>query len=372
MKIDVLVVGAGFAGSVIAERSAAAGKSVLVVDKREHIGGNAFDEYDRDGVLIHRYGPHIFHTNASVVSEYLSRFTDWIDYEHRVLAMVDGRQYPIPINQTTINQLYGLSLDERGVAAFLERVREPREQIRTSEDVVLSSVGRELCDKFFRGYTRKQWGLDLSELSAQVAARIPVRTGVDDRYFTDSFQKMPAEGYTKMFARMLDHPKIRVELGSDFESIRGRYQWKTLFYTGPIDEYFHYCYGKLPYRSLRFEHRHLQGIERYQSVGTINYPNDERFTRITEFKHLTGQRHVGTSIVREYPEGEGDPYYPVPRAENQELFQKYGALAAAEAGTFFIGRLAQYRYYNMDQVVAAALKLAGKHNDSKRFEQGVQ
>lgn len=364
MKADVLVVGAGFAGSVIAERCASAGKSVLVIDKREHIGGNAYDERDAQGLLVHRYGPHILHTNSPAVSEYLSRFTDWIPYEHRVLAFLDGQLYPIPINQTTVNRIYGLQLDEAGVAAFFERVREPREKVTTSEDVVLSSVGRDLCEKFFRGYTRKQWGLDLSELSALVAARIPVRTNSDDRYFTDSFQKMPSDGYTKMFARMLDHPKIRVELGTDFKLVRDRIEYGTLFYTGPIDEYFLFCYGRLPYRSLRFEHEHLSGTSKFQPVGTVNYPNDEAFTRITEFKYLTGQKHAGTSIVREYPLADGDPYYPVPRPENQELFRRYKTLADAERGVHFVGRLAQYRYFNMDQVVAAALKLAGQVTDS--------
>ena len=365
MKVDVLVVGAGFAGSVIAERCASAGKSVLIIDKREHIGGNAFDERDAHGLLVHRYGPHIFHTNARVVSDYLSRFTDWIPYEHRVLAVLDGQMYPIPINQTTINRLYGLDLDEAGVAEYFERVREKREPILTSEDVVLSSVGHDLCEKFFRGYTRKQWGLDLSELSALVAARIPVRTNTDDRYFTDSFQKMPADGYTRMFARMLDHPGIRIEVGVDFAAVRDRAEWKTLFYTGPIDEYFGFCYGRLSYRSLRFEHEYLAATDRFQPVGTVNYPNHEAFTRITEFKYLTRQEHTGTSIVREYPQAVGDPYYPIPRPENQELYQKYRALADAQQNVFFVGRLAQYRYYNMDQVVAAALKLADKVSGSK-------
>lgn len=355
MKVDVLIVGAGFAGSVLAERCASSGKSVLIIDKREHIAGNAYDEYDRHGILIHRYGPHIFHTNAASIAEYLSHFTDWLPYEHRVLASVEDALYPIPINQTTINRLYDLSLDESGVQAFFDRVRENRNPVRTSEDVVLNNVGRDLCDKFFRGYTWKQWGLDLSDLDASVAARIPVRTNCDDRYFSDTFQKMPAEGYTKMFARMLDHSNIRIELGTDFSAIRQRVQWKTLFYTGPIDEYFDFRYGHLPYRSLHFEHEHLPQTVRFQPVGTVNYPNDHPWTRITEFKHLTAQQHSGTSIVREYPQAEGDPYYPIPRPENQALYRQYQALAEAERNVYFTGRLAQYRYYNMDQVVAAAL-----------------
>jgi UDP-galactopyranose mutase len=358
MKIDVLVVGAGFAGAVVAERMAAAGKSVVVLDKRDHIAGNAFDERDAHGVLVHKYGPHIFHTNSTAVADYLSRFTAWRPYEHRVLAKVGDGLYPIPINQDTINRLYNLNLNEAGVAQFLERVREPREKLLTSEDVVLSTVGRDLCDKFFRGYTRKQWGLDLSELSSIVAARIPVRTNRDDRYFTDTFQNMPRDGYTAMFRNMLDHPLIRLELGVDFKTVRNKYQAECLVYTGSIDEYFDHCYGRLPYRSLRFEHEHHAEVNFYQPEAVINYPNGELFTRVTEFKRLTGQAHSGTSIVREYSQSDGEPYYPIPRAENQEAYKRYEELARSERNVFFVGRLAQYRYYNMDQVVASALKVS--------------
>jgi UDP-galactopyranose mutase len=356
MRTDVLVVGAGFSGAVAAERMASSGKQVVIIDRRPHLGGNAFDEYDQFGVLVHRYGPHIFHTNAERVFEYLSRFTEWRPYEHRVLASVENKLLPIPINRTTINSLYGLALDEAGVQRFFEEVRVRREPCVTSEDVVLSSVGHDLCEKFFRSYTLKQWGLDLSDLSASVAARIPTRTNDDDRYFTDKFQAMPAEGYTKMFERMVDHPNIRVELGTDFRAARERFKSDMIFYSGPIDEYYNCCYGPLPYRSLRFAHEHLTGMERYQPVGTVNYPNVNAFTRITEFKHLTGQTHSGTSIVREFPQAEGDPYYPIPRPESQALYKRYQELAAAENNVIFVGRLAQYRYYNMDQAVAAALK----------------
>lgn len=356
----IVIIGAGFAGSVVAERLASAGHQVLVIDQRPHIGGNAYDEPDAHGVLIHRYGPHIFHTNAQRVVDYLSRFTDWLPYEHRVLARVDGQLLPIPINQDTINRLYGLDLDEAGVQAFFDRVREPRDPIQTSEDVVLNTVGRDLYEKFFRGYTRKQWGLDPSQLSAAVTARIPVRTNRDDRYFNDQFQIMPKDGYTALFQRMLDHPNIRLELGADFFAIRHRLKAKTVVYTGPIDAYFDYCHGPLPYRSLRFEHQHLPDIAQYQPVAVVNYPKDHAYTRITEFKHLTGQSHPGTSIVREYPQAQGDPYYPVPRPENEALYQRYKTLAAREPNTLFVGRLAQYRYYNMDQVVAAALKVANQ------------
>ena len=351
---EVLVVGAGFAGAVCAERLAARGERVRVIDRRPHIAGNAYDEIDAHGVLIHRYGPHIFHTNAKRIFEYLSAFTDWRFYEHRVLAEVRGQQVPIPINRTTLNSLYGLDLDEAGAAAFIEQVRTPRTPIATSEDVVLNSVGPELCDLFFRGYTKKQWGLDLSELSAGVAARIPTRTNDDDRYFTDNFQFMPAAGYTAMFRNMLDHPNITVELGVDFEAL-DREKFGRVIYTGPIDGYFGYRLGRLPYRSLRFEHEHMAGVSKSQAVGTVNYPNDHAYTRITEFKHLSGQQVAGTSIVREYPTDEGEPYYPIPRPENEALFKRYKALADAEKDVIFVGRLAQYRYYNMDQVVGAAL-----------------
>lgn len=360
MEFDFLVVGAGFAGAVCAQQLAESGKSVLVIDKRPHIGGNAYDCLDAHGVRIHPYGPHIFHTNSKKVFEYLSRFTDWRFYEHRVLAVVDGAHYPLPINRTTINRLYGLDLDEAGVAAYLDEVRQPRESNRSSEDVVLSSVGPDLCEKFFRGYTRKQWGMDLSELSAGVAARIPTRTNDDDRYFGDTFQFMPAQGYTAMFERLLAHPNITVRTSTALDDVRGQVQWSHMVYTGPVDAFFEHRFGKLPYRSLSFEHQHLPDAQQVQAVGTVNYPNDHAYTRITEFKHLTGQSCAGTSTVREYPQAEGEPFYPIPRPDNEALFKKYQALAEQTCGVTFVGRLAEYRYYNMDQVVAAALSCAGR------------
>jgi UDP-galactopyranose mutase len=360
MNADVLVVGAGYAGSVVAERLASAGRRVEVVEKRPHVGGNAYDEYDEHGVLIHRYGPHIFHTNSRRVVEYLSNFTQWRPYEHRALAHVDGKLLPIPINLDTVNGFYGLDLREEEAGAFVERIREPRSPVLTSEDVVLNAVGRDLYEKFFKNYTRKHWGLDPSQLSAGVAARVPVRTDRDDRYWTDDFQALPQRGYTKMFEAMLDHPNISVELGVDFREIRDSIQTAHVVYTGPVDAYFDYRFGRLPYRSLRFEHVHLPGKPRYQRVATINYPNEHHYIRVTEFKHLTHQEHTGTSIVREYPRSEGDPYYPVPRPENQALYKRYRYLAAREKDVTFVGRLAQYRYYNMDQVVGAALKAAAE------------
>ena len=357
-NVNVLVVGAGFAGAVVAERLASAGREVLVIDRRDHIAGNAYDHPDSHGILVHRYGPHLFHTNSDTVFEYISRFTDWRPYEHRVLVSLDGELYPLPINQDTINQLYGLKLDEAGVAQFLAGVREHREPVMTSEDVVLNAVGRELCDKIFRGYTRKQWNLDLAELSPSVLARIPTRTNRDDRYFTDKHQAMPAEGYTRVFERLLTHPRIRVETGVDFATFRDKVRPRLTVFTGRIDEYFGYKLGRLPYRSIRFEHEHLSGVKRFQPVATVNYPNDHDYTRITEFKHISGQQHGGTSIVKEFPTDDGEPYYPVPRPANQELYHRYQELAAKEPNVVFLGRLAQYRYYNMDQAAAAALKTA--------------
>ncbi|MDM7858831.1 UDP-galactopyranose mutase [Thiopseudomonas acetoxidans] len=356
----LLVVGAGFAGATLSRKLADSGYKIHQIDRRNHIGGNAFDGVDDKGVLVHRYGPHIFHTNSEHVWDFLSRFTEWRSYEHRVLGAVDGKHYPFPINRDTLNLLYGLNLDEAGAENFFEQVREPREPVRTSEDVVLNSVGRDLYEKFFLNYTRKQWGMEPSELKAGVAARIPVRTNTDDRYFTDTYQAMPLHGYTKMFERMLDHPNITVELGVDFADIKEKEQWEHVVYTGPIDAYFNYCFGRLPYRSLSFEHEHIPDTQQYQEVGTVNFPNDHAYTRITEFKHLTGQKHPGTSIVREYPQAQGDPYYPIPSDANEALYKRYATLAETEQGVTFVGRLAQYRYYNMDQVVAAALVAAKK------------
>ena len=357
---DYVIVGAGFSGSTLAERLAAkSGKKILIIDKRPHIGGNAYDRYDDAGILIHQYGPHIFHTNSRQVMDYLSRFTKWRAYQHRVLASVDGQLVPIPINLDTINQLYGLRLNSMEVEKFLASLAEPRDEIKTSEDVVVSKVGRELYEKFFRGYTRKQWGVDPSELDAAVTARIPTRTNRDNRYFTDSYQAMPMHGFTRLFENMLSHSNIKVMLNTDYREIIEHIPFKKMIYTGPVDEFFDYRYGKLPYRSLAFQFE-THDTELYQSAPVINYPNDYAYTRCTEFKYLTGQVHKKTTLVYEFPQDEGDPYYPVPRAENAELYKKYQALAEETPNVYFSGRLATYKYYNMDQVVAQALTLYSK------------
>jgi UDP-galactopyranose mutase len=357
---DYLIVGAGFCGSTLAERLArGSNKKVLLVDRRPHIGGNAYDHYNEHGLLVHKYGPHIFHTNSREVFEYLSQFTAWRPYEHRVRASVDGTLVPIPINLDTINRLYGMSLTSEQVEAFLAARAEPRDPISTSEDVIVSKVGRELYEKFFKYYTRKQWGLDPSELDAQVIARIPVRSNRDDRYFSDIYQAMPRHGYTRMFERMLEHPNIKVLLNTDYREIEGTFPYHEVIFTGPVDEFFDYRFGPLPYRSLRFEHVTHDG-DLIQPVAVLNYPNQHQYTRVTEFKHLTGQTHPKTSFVYEYPESEGDPYYPIPTRQNAELYRKYQALAAETPGVYFAGRLGTYKYYNMDQVTAQALALYHK------------
>jgi len=360
MMFDYLIVGAGFAGSILAERLASDGeKFVLLIDKRNHIGGNAYDHYNEDGILIHKYGPHIFHTNSSQVFEYLSQFTKWRPYEHRVLASVDGQLVPIPINLDTVNRIYGLNLTSFQVAEFFKSVSEPCFPIRTSEEVIVSTVGRELYEKFFKNYTRKQWGLDPSELDASVTARVPTRTNRDDRYFNDIYQAMPLHGYTRMFENMLDHSRIKMLLNTDYREILGVIPFKEIIFTGPIDEFFDYRFGKLPYRSLEFKHETIN-CKVFQPAPVVNYPNEHPFTRVTEFKYLTGQEHEKTSIVYEFPRSEGDPYYPVPRPENTEIYKKYQELASATPWVHFVGRLATYKYYNMDQVAAQALTVYAK------------
>lgn len=357
---DFLIIGAGFSGSVCARQLAEAGKKVLVCDKRPHIGGNAYDYTNQHGILVHKYGPHIFHTNSQKVFDYLSRFTQWRDYQHRVLASVDGKLVPFPINLDTINTLYDdVKMSSEQMVEWLAERAVSFPEILDSEDYIVSKVGWELYEKFFAGYTRKQWGMDASELDASVAARIPFRTNRDDRYFTDKFQAMPRDGYTRLFENLLDHENITVELGSDFLDVRDE-GGDQIIYTGAIDEFFHYRFGKLPYRSLEFEWE-TRGEEYAQNVATINYPSEEiPYTRQTEYKHLTGQQHAKTTLCREYSQSEGDPFYPIPCARSRELFLKYRALADTLDGVHFVGRLGSYRYMNMDQVVAQALALCEK------------
>lgn len=357
---DDLVVGAGFAGAVVAERLASQlGRKVLVVDKRNHIAGNAYDYHDPYGVLVHKYGPHIFHTNSPKVITYLSQFTEWRAYEHRVLARAGDKLVPMPINRSTVNQLYGLSLgNDEECQAYFDSVAVPIPELRTSEDSVIAKVGVDLYEKLFRGYTIKQWDLDPRELHASVTARLPVRTNTDDRYFTDKYQQIPNRGYTKMFENILRHPNIEVLTGIDFFDIRKSVEYSNLVWTGPIDSYFDYKFGPLPYRSLEFE---LETTETPQHqlvlpVAQVNEPSvDVPYTRRTEFRHITGQDSPFTTIATEYSRADGDPYYPIPRDSNRALFKKYRVLADDLDNVTFVGRLANYQYLNMDQVTAQAL-----------------
>lgn len=355
---DFLIAGAGFSGAVIAERLASQlGLRCLVIDRRDHIAGNAYDAKDDAGVLLHQYGPHYFRTNSQRIVDYLSQFTEWHAVEYKILSWAEGQYWQFPINLNTFEQLVGHSSTEEEMKATLESWRVPIANPQNSEDVIVSQVGWKLYEMFFKNYTRKQWRRDPKELDASVCGRIPIRTNRDDRYLSDSFQALPKEGYTALISRILDHPLIDIQLGTDLNMVRDTISFRRLVYTGPIDEYFDYCHGPLPYRSLRFEPETLQQ-EFFQPVMQVNYPNDHAFTRIVEIKHATGQQLPHTTIVREYPadyEPGGEAYYPIPAPDSAAIYSKYAAMAAAETHTHFIGRLAKYKYYNMDQVIGMAL-----------------
>lgn len=355
---DYLIVGAGFAGAVLAERLANdAGRSCLVIDQRAHLAGNAHDYTDRAGVLVHGYGPHYFRTNSKRILDYLSRFTDWIPAEYKILVETRGRLWSFPVNLQTFEQYLGRPSTSEEMEATLAKWRLPIERPANSEEVILSQIGRPFYEMFFEGYTLKQWKRHPRELDPEVCARIPLRTDRNDRYLSEKYQVMPAQGYTRIFEKMLAHPKIEVRLRTSFQEIRPHISWSHLIYTGPIDAYFDHCHGPLPYRSLDFEFETVER-ETYQPVVQVNYPNDHEFTRIVEIKHVTGQKIPVTTIVREYPREPGpgrEPYYPIPAADAKAVYAKYAALAKQEKGVSFVGRLATYRYYNMDQVVGMAL-----------------
>jgi UDP-galactopyranose mutase len=357
MKYDYLIVGAGFAGCVLAERLASQlDKKVLLIDRRPHIAGNAYDSTDEHGIRIHHYGPHLFHTNDDRIVKYLSQFTEWHPYEHRVKAFINGNFVPMPINRETVNHVLGLNLvTDDEVRLFYESEKVNLRDIQNSEDVVVSKVGRRLYELLYKGYTTKHWGVDPSHLAASVCARLPVRTNGNDRYFDDKFQMMPLHGYSAMFTKMITHPNISVELQTAYADIPSA-SFNKLIFTGPIDEYFGHTHGKLPYRSLRFEFE-THEMEFYQPVAQVNYPNDFDYTRITEFKHITGQQNTKTTISKEFSMDEGEPYYPIPNDENALIYTLYAKEAGKLSTVYFAGRLATYRYYNMDQVTAQALKL---------------
>jgi len=352
-----VVVGAGLAGLTMAERIAnVMGQEVLVIEKRQNIGGNVYDSFNDDGILIHNYGPHTFHTNDKEVFDYVRQFTEWNYYQHRVLSYVDGNYIPFPICLETINDLYNVNLSEEEIERFLDSHKESIDEIKTSEDVVLSQVGRELYEKFFKDFTLKQWGVLPNELDKSVISRIPFRKNRDTRYFTDKYQGNPKHGYTKMCENMIKSPKIHILLNTDYKNIIDSIDYKKMIYTGPIDYFFNSIYGELRYRSIRFEFE-TYDMESYQPTASTRYPSDYDFTRITEFKKLTGQKSNKTTICREYPCFGEEPYYPFPTSSEEERAEKYRKLAKKEKGVYFVGRLAEYKYLNMDSVIRKALNL---------------
>lgn len=358
MSFDFLIVGAGFAGSVLAERIASQlGKTCLVVERRNHIGGNAYDHYDRAGVLVHDYGPHYFRTNSQRIVDYLSQFTEWHPVEYKILSWTHGRFWQFPINLNTFEELIGRPSTTEEMEAQLAEWRVKIANPKNSEEVIVSQVGWKLYEMFFQNYTRKQWQRDARQLDPSVCGRIPIRTNRDDRYLSEKFQALPKNGYTPMFQKILSHPKIDVWLNTDYREVRQHVRFGHLIFTGPIDEYFDHCFGRLPYRSLRFEPETLPQ-EYFQPAMQVNYPNDHDFTRIVEIKHARGQKLPSTTIVREYPQNFGpghEPYYPIPAPDAKALYSKYAERAALEKNVSFVGRLATYRYYNMDQIVGMAL-----------------
>lgn len=355
MKFKYVVVGAGLAGLTIAERIAnILNEKVLIIEKRGHIGGNVYDSYNEDGILIHNYGPHIFHTNDTEVYEYLSQFTQWNNYWHRVLSYVDGNLVPMPISVETINKLYNLNLSCDEVEDYLRENAVKVDQVTTSKDVAISKVGIDIYEKMFMNYTKKQWGIDPSQLDTSVISRIPVRTNRDTRYFADKYQGMPKHGYTKLCEKMATNPNIKILLNTDYKEVIDDIGFDKLIYTGPTDYFYDYEFGKLSYRSIDFKFE-TYDQESFQESSVVNYPNDYDFTRITEFKKLTSQKHDKTVILKEYPSSVGEPYYPFPTKEHKEHFQKYEQKMKNEKDVIFLGRLAEYRYYNMDAVVRSAL-----------------
>jgi UDP-galactopyranose mutase len=385
MYFDFLIVGAGFSGLTFAECAARIlGATSLIVDRRCHIGGNAFDRYDRSGVLIHPFGPHYFRTNSLKIRSYLSRFTEWHPVDYKILSYTEGRYWKFPINLNTFEQILGRASSTTEMAAWLDAKRVHIPNPTNSEEVVVSQIGWELYEKFFKGYTLKQWKKHPSELDPSVCGRIPIRTVRDDRYLAERFQALPAAGYHTLFENILDAcgRKVALLLNTDFRDVLPSIRHKHLVYTGPIDEFFDHRFGRLPYRSLHFEFESFtaEQLKKRESISgkpgfwqpamQVNYPNDEAYTRIVELKHATGQACSNTTIVREFPADYSDnrePFYPVPTADSKLLYQQYKTLADSIPNTTFLGRLATYRYYNMDQVVGMALSTFDQLLKQKRL-----
>ncbi|MFA5511719.1 MAG: UDP-galactopyranose mutase [Candidatus Kapaibacterium sp.] len=369
MKFDYLIVGAGYAGAILAERIATElDKKVLVIDKRSHIAGNAYDYHDENGILVHKYGPHIFHTSSKKVWDYLSRFTSWNTYVHHVKAVVDGKTVPVPFNLNSLHALfpptYSAKLEKKLIEKYGFGLKIPILKMKEVKDEDLSFLADYIYKNVFYGYTVKQWNLKPEELDYNVTSRVPVHISRDDRYFQDVYQALPADGYTAMFNRILSHPNIRILLKTDYKEALDYIKYDKMIYTGQLDYFFDYMHGELPYRSLQFDIKTFQ-TDKFQEAGQINYPNNYDYTRITEFKYLTQQKHDSTSVAFEYPQayvrGLNEPYYPVPKTDNNELFAKYKSEAdKLNDKVLFVGRLADYKYYNMDQIAGVALQLFEK------------
>jgi UDP-galactopyranose mutase len=377
IQTDYLIVGAGFSGLVLAERLCAAGRKCTVVDRRSHIGGNSDDRLDSHGVRIHSYGPHYFRSDDEAVVRYLSRFTQWTPCIYKVQSFTKGRYWSFPVNLATYEQLVGHPATETEFAAWLDRERIPIADPKNSEEAVLAKAGRTLYELFFKGYTQKQWKRSPAELDASVCGRIPIRTDRNDAYLRESFQALPKDGYHALFENLVaaSGENMTLLLGTDYRDVAKTASCKHLFYSGAIDEYYGYRFGPLPYRSLRFEHEYFDAPTLaarlpvsgkpgfWQPALQVNYPNDYDFTRIVEMKHATLQQCPGSTIVREYPadwQPGAEPYYPVPSPESAALYARYKAIADKEPRVSFIGRLGNYRYINMDQVVTSSLALAAK------------
>lgn len=374
IKCDVLIVGAGYAGLVMAERICSSlGKSCLVIEKRDHIGGNAQDEYDEAGVLVHKYGPHYFRTNSEKVKSYLSQFTEWLPTRYQILSHTRDKFWRFPVNLNTFEQYLDRASSSEEFENWLESQRVPIEKPSNSEEVIISQIGWELYELFFKGYTKKQWKLEPKDLDPSVCGRIPIRTNRNDDYLKESFQALPKDGYHVLFKNIVDKcgSQLSIKLNTDYRDVIDEIDYQYMVYTGPIDLFYNFQYGKLPYRSLRFENesygpkelearREIAGKKGFfQPAMQVNYPNEEDYTRIVEIKHATRQQCENTTIVKEYPmdfSEDSDPYYPIPNDDSQELYKQYNSLADLEKKVSFIGRLATYKYYNMDQVVAMALK----------------